>query len=77
MRMVSLATARTQLSELIYRAEKGEEIVIARHGQPVARLSPIKRPKRAVASRAAFRAGLHGWSDDSASLVRALRDEER
>jgi prevent-host-death family protein len=77
MRIVSLATAKARLGELIYQAEKGEEIVITRHGQPVARLSPIERPKRAVASRAACRAGLPGWSEDSASLVRAVRAKER
>ncbi len=77
MRIVSLATAKAQLSELINQAEKGEEILITRHGRPVVRLLPVERPKRVVASRAAFRAGLPGWSEDSASLVRAVRDEER
>ena len=77
MRIVSLATAKAQLSELIHQAERGEEILITRHGRPVVRLSAVEQPKRAVASRAAFRAGLPGWSKDSASLVRAVREEER
>jgi prevent-host-death family protein len=77
MRIVSLAAAKAQLSKLIHQAEKGEEILITRHGQPVVRLSAVAQPKRGVASRAAFRARLPAWSRDSASLVRAARDEER
>ena len=32
--------AKTHLSELLDRAEKGETITITRHGKPVARLMP-------------------------------------
>ena len=32
--------AKTKLSELLDRVERGEEIVITRHGRPVARLLP-------------------------------------
>ena len=32
--------AKTRLSELLDRVEKGEQIVITRHGKPVARLIP-------------------------------------
>jgi prevent-host-death family protein len=38
--------AKTQLSRLLERAERGEEIVIARGGRPVARLVPY-RPRQA------------------------------
>jgi prevent-host-death family protein len=33
--------AKTNLSQLVERAEAGEEIVIARNGKPVARLVPV------------------------------------
>lgn len=33
--------AKTKLSQLVERAEAGEEIVIARRGKPVARLVPV------------------------------------
>jgi prevent-host-death family protein len=46
---VNLYEAKTQLSSLVERAAKGEEIVIAKAGKPMARLSPIvvaeKSPK--------------------------------
>lgn len=38
--------AKTHLSKLLERVEAGEEITIARHGRPVARLAPIPRPGR-------------------------------
>lgn len=33
--------AKTKLSQLVERAEAGEDIVIARNGRPVARLVPV------------------------------------
>lgn len=77
MRIVNLATAKARLSELIHHAENGEEILITRHGQPVVRLAAVDQPKRALASRAAFRAKLPGWSQDSVTIVRSIRDEGR
>lgn len=34
--------AKTTLSKLVERARAGEEIVIARNGEPVARLVPVR-----------------------------------
>ncbi|MEM7057571.1 MAG: type II toxin-antitoxin system prevent-host-death family antitoxin [Pseudomonadota bacterium] len=36
----TVAEAKARLAEFIRRAEGGEEIVLTRHGRPVARLSP-------------------------------------
>lgn len=38
----SVAQAKSQLADLLRRAERGEEVVIARHGLPVARLVAIR-----------------------------------
>jgi prevent-host-death family protein len=38
---VNVHEAKTQLSRLLERVERGEEIVIARAGTPVARLLPF------------------------------------
>lgn len=43
MRTVNVYEAKTQLSKLLGDVEAGEEIVIARNGVPVARLSPVKK----------------------------------
>jgi len=42
---VTIHKAKTDLSKLIARVEKGEEVVIARGRTPVARLVPIDKPK--------------------------------
>jgi prevent-host-death family protein len=39
----SVAQAKSQLADLLRRAERGEEVVIARHGLPVVRLVAIQR----------------------------------
>jgi prevent-host-death family protein len=42
-RHVNVYEAKTQLSKLLQQVEAGDEIVIARHGKPVARLVPLQR----------------------------------
>ncbi len=44
MAITTIHEAKTQLSRLIQRAERGEEILIARGKQPVVRLTPLKKP---------------------------------
>ena len=44
--IVNIHTAKTHLSQLIARAEKGERITIARAGKPVAQLGPAPKAKR-------------------------------
>lgn len=41
---VNVQEAKTRLSELLARVEAGEDVVIARAGRPVARLTPEVRP---------------------------------
>ena len=43
---VNLYQAKTHLSELVERAASGEEIIIAKAGEPKARLMPLVRKKR-------------------------------
>lgn len=50
MRQVNIHEAKTHFSELIAAVERGEEMVIARRGKPVARLAP---PTAAVSEEAA------------------------
>ncbi len=44
---VGMHQAKTHLSQLVARAEAGEEIVLARGHTPVAKLVPLERPKAA------------------------------
>jgi prevent-host-death family protein len=47
---VNVHAAKTRLSQLVARAERGERIIIARDGKPVAQLGPAPRVKSAALS---------------------------
>jgi prevent-host-death family protein len=44
--VVNMHQAKTSLSRLVERALAGEEVVIARNGEPLVRLVPIAKPTR-------------------------------
>jgi prevent-host-death family protein len=52
MKQVQFSTAKAQLSDLIDEVERGETVVITRHGKPVARLMREEDARRADALRA-------------------------
>lgn len=43
---LNLYEAKTQLSSLVDKAAEGEEIIIAKNGEPMAKLVPFKDPIR-------------------------------
>ena len=47
--------AKTRLSELLEKVEAGEEIVITKHGAPVAKLVPVKKEASPEERAAAIR----------------------
>lgn len=47
--IVNIHEAKTHLSRLLEAVERGEEVLIARAGQPVATLSAYKPPRRQIA----------------------------
>ncbi len=42
MRTVGVTAAKAQLSRLLVQVERGEDVVITRHGKPVAKLMPYR-----------------------------------
>jgi prevent-host-death family protein len=67
---VSVHEAKTQLSRLLDLVLDGEEVVIHRHGKPIARLTPVRQPE--VSPFGAMRGEFEmkeGWE-------RPLTDEE-
>ncbi len=44
MRQVNVHAAKTHLSRLIEEVERGETVILARAGKPVARIVPIEEP---------------------------------
>jgi prevent-host-death family protein len=72
---INLAGAKARLSELVSKAQSGEETIIMRRGQPVAKLVPLAAPRKRLRSLSAFRATLPKARTSSAELIRKLRDE--
>jgi prevent-host-death family protein len=42
---ISVTDAKGKLTDLVRRAEAGDEVILTRHGQPAVRLTPVN-PKR-------------------------------
>lgn len=79
MREIGAFEAKNRLGHLLDLAEKGEEIIITRHGKQVARLLPIVKPFDREAARQAveeikkMRKGMRV----SAAEIREFIDEGR
>jgi prevent-host-death family protein len=74
---VNLTHAKAHLSELLDKIEAGEEVVITRHGRPIAHMRPAVRPKKPLdlEGLANFRATMPMRRESSADLIRKMRDE--
>jgi prevent-host-death family protein len=46
--VVNIHEAKTHLSRLLKRVEAGDEVVIAKAGKPIARLSPVTTPGKRI-----------------------------
>ena len=78
MHAVSLAQAKAHLSELLNTVESGEEVIITRHGRPVARVLPASPIKQMLPLQrlAELRQQVPARQGSSAELLRELRDAE-
>lgn len=78
MQAISLAQAKAHLSEVLNTVESGVDVVITRHGRPVAKvvsLTPQKQPLP-FARLAQLRQRTPAWNGSSADSLRALREAE-
>ena len=72
MRNVNIHAAKTHLSRLVEEAANGEDIIIAKAGKPVARLTAVEAPKgRRVLGR--LQGKLHLPDDIEAPLPADVR----
>jgi prevent-host-death family protein len=69
MDMVNVHEAKTHLSRLLSRVSRGEEIVIARDGQPVAKLSAVSARERKPGR---LKGRIHIGKDFDAPLPKAV-----
>ncbi|MDW8324827.1 MAG: type II toxin-antitoxin system prevent-host-death family antitoxin [Burkholderiales bacterium] len=75
MSTVTLAEAKAHLSHLLDRVEAGEEVVVTRRGKPIARITPLTKPKQPVKSLTEFRRTMPRWRKSSANLLREMREQ--
>lgn len=69
---ISVTEAKGQLTELVRRAEAGDEVVLTRHGQAAVRLVPIRpatdrRTRRALLDAARVSGGVKAKAGPSAA----------
>jgi prevent-host-death family protein len=79
-RTVTAARAKSELAECIRRAENGEQVIITRHGKPVAMLLAVERAASIAGGRSRAAGGLAalagGWKG-SEEFVRTLAKMRR
>jgi prevent-host-death family protein len=63
-KVFNLSEAKDQLSSLVERAASGEEIVIAKHGKPLAKLVPMPAAKQQTPRKPSNALGLTYMADD-------------
>ena len=73
---VSVSAAKGKLTELVRRAEAGDEIVLTRHGKATVRLVPVQSQPGAGARRAVLAAVQAAASDRRTRGPAAARSQD-
>ena len=73
---VTVSGAKGQLTELVRRAEAGDEVVLTRHGHPVVRLVAVKRALDRKGRRALLNAVRASGSAKAKKGPRAARSQD-
>ena len=73
---IPVSEARGQLTELVRRAEAGDEVVLTRHGKATVRLVPMRPSLDAGARRAVIAAVQAAASDKRTAGVTAARSQD-
>lgn len=74
MQQINLNEASKHLSELIEAAIKGEEIIITKDDQPVAKLVPVRSVKKRYPAKAGTAKGLVTVADDFDQPIEDFKD---
>jgi prevent-host-death family protein len=79
MREIQASEAKTHLPRLLDDVERGETVVITRHGRPIARLVPERDEQREDVRRAIeeIKAARKGVGKVTVEDILAMRDEGR
>ena len=72
---ISVSDAKGQLTELVRRAEAGDDVVLTRHGKETVRLMPI-RPRPDADARRALIASVHAAAETRLPGAGAARSQD-
>jgi prevent-host-death family protein len=73
---VSVTEAKGQLTELVRRAEAGEEIILTRHGHAAVRLVPVQTAPDRKSRRALLEAVRRSAAEKAAAGPNAARSQD-
>ena len=73
---ISVTEAKGQLTELVRRAEAGDEVVLTRHGQATVKLVPVRRRPTADTRRTVINAVRAAAAGKRIEGVRAARSQD-
>lgn len=78
-KIVTLAEAKTHLSQLTELTAAGETVIITKHGKPVAKVSPpdIQRKPISLEALRELTSTLPPQTETAGDFVRRMRDNER
>jgi prevent-host-death family protein len=71
---INVREARQRFSELLDRVEQGEEVVVTRHGNAIAKLVPAEPQRKRPPPLDTFRKTIGATGTPSATLIREDRD---
>jgi prevent-host-death family protein len=73
---ISVTDAKAQLTELVRRAEKGDEIILTRHGHAAVQLVPVKAPLDGKSRRAVLEAARKAGAAKACAGTSAARSQD-
>jgi prevent-host-death family protein len=73
---IPVSEAKGQLTELVRRAEAGDEVILTRHGHPAVRLVPVKVPSDRKSRRAFLEAVCNSAAAKATAGPSAARSQD-
>jgi prevent-host-death family protein len=74
---IPISEAKAHLADLVRRAEAGDEVVLTRHGQPVARIAPVRTKAATPQQRKAILDRLRAsWTGEPSPGPDAARSQD-
>jgi antitoxin (DNA-binding transcriptional repressor) of toxin-antitoxin stability system len=74
---VDITNTSVSVNQLLNQIDNGEEVMIIRHGKPIAKVSPMSYTRRPLSSRRELRSTQPETSTSNLEIIQTLRQEAR